>query len=132
MKNSLEEYNQLTYDIIECCIEVHKELGPGLLESIYEECLESVLVENGLKVQRQVEVPLFFKGKKLNKGFILYMLINDSVILELKSVETILPIHEAQLVSYLKLSKSQLGLLVNFNSKYLKDGVRRRINGQLS
>ncbi|MDP4684013.1 MAG: GxxExxY protein [Crocinitomicaceae bacterium] len=132
MKNSLEEYNQLTYDIIECCIEVHKELGPGLLESIYEECLESVLVENGLKVQRQVEVPLFFKGKKLNKGFRLDMLINDSVILELKSVETILPIHEAQLVSYLKLSKSQLGLLVNFNSKYLKDGVRRRINGQLS
>ena len=131
MKNSLEEYNQLTYDIIECCIEVHKELGPGLLESIYEECLESVLVENGLKVQRQVEVPLFFKGKKLNKGFRLDMLINDSVILELKSVETILPIHEAQLVSYLKLSKSQLGLLVNFNSKYLKDGVRRRINGQL-
>jgi GxxExxY protein len=132
MKISLEEYNQLTYDIIECCIEVHKELGPGLLESIYEECLESVLVENGLKVQRQVEVPLFFKGKKLNKGFRLDMLINDSVILELKSVETILPIHEAQLVSYLKLSKSQLGLLVNFNSKYLKDGVRRRINGQLS
>jgi GxxExxY protein len=132
MKNSVEEYNQLTYDIIECCIEVHKELGPGLLESIYEECLESVLVENGLKVQRQVEVPLFFKGKKLNKGFRLDMLINDSVILELKSVETILPIHEAQLVSYLKLSKSQLGLLVNFNSKYLKDGVRRRINGQLS
>lgn len=132
MKNSVEEYNQLTYDIIECCIEVHKELGPGLLESIYEECLESVLVENGLKVQRQVEVPLFFKGKKLNKGFRLDMLINDSVILELKSVETILPIHEAQLVSYLKLSKSQLGLLVNFNTKYLKDGVRRRINGQLS
>jgi GxxExxY protein len=132
MKNSVEEYNQLTYDIIECCIEVHKELGPGLLESIYEECLESVLVENGLKVQRQFEVPLFFKGKKLNKGFRLDMLINDSVILELKSVETILPIHEAQLVSYLKLSKSQLGLLVNFNSKYLKDGIRRRINGQLS
>lgn len=131
MKNSVEDYNQLTYDIIECCIEVHKELGPGLLESIYEECLESVLVENGLKVQRQVEVPLFFKGKKLNKGFRLDMLINDSVILELKSVETILPIHEAQLVSYLKLSKSQLGLLVNFNSKYLKDGIRRRINGQL-
>ena len=117
MKNSVEEYNQLTYDIIECCIEVHKELGPGLLESIYEECLESVLVENGLKVQRQVEVPLFFKGKKLNKGFRLDMLINDSIILELKSVETILPIHEAQLVSYLKLSKNKLGLLVNFNSK---------------
>jgi GxxExxY protein len=132
MKNSVEEYNQLTYDIIECCIEVHKELGPGLLESIYEECLESVLVENGLKVQRQVEVPLFFKGKKLNKGFRLDMLINDSIILELKSVETILPIHEAQLVSYLKLSKNKLGLLVNFNSKYLKDGIRRRINGQLS
>ena len=132
MKNSVEEYNQLTYDIIECCIEVHKELGPGLLESIYEECLESVLVENGLKVQRQVEAPLFFKGKKLNKGFRLDMLINDSIILELKSVETILPIHEAQLVSYLKLSKNKLGLLVNFNSKYLKDGIRRRINGQLS
>jgi GxxExxY protein len=131
MNNSLEELNKLTYDIIECCIEVHKELGPGLMESIYEECLESILIESGLQVQRQVEVPIYFKNKKLDKSFRLDMLINNSVILELKSIETILPIHEAQLVSYLKLSGIKLGLLINFNSKYLKDGVKRRINGKI-
>lgn len=132
MKYSENEFNQLTHDIIESCIEVHKELGPGLMESIYEECLESVLTENGLNVKRQIDIPLFFKGQKLSKNFRLDMLINDAVLLELKSVESILPIHEAQLVSYLKLSNIKLGLLINFNSKYLKDGIRRKINGSLS
>jgi GxxExxY protein len=131
MNYSLEELNQFTHDIIECCIEVHMELGPGLMESIYEECLETVLIESGLNVKRQVEVPLFFKGKKLNKCFKLDMLINNSIVLELKSVETILPVHEAQLLSYLKLSNKNLGLLINFNSKYLKDGIRRRVNGNI-
>lgn len=132
MNYSLEELNELTHEIIECCIEVHKELGPGLMESIYEECLETVLIESGLDVKRQVEVPLFFKGQKLNKYFKIDMLINNAIVLELKSVETILPVHEAQLVSYLKLSNKNLGLLINFNSKYLKNGLRRRINGNIS
>lgn len=132
MNYSLDELNLLTHDIIECCIEVHKELGPGLLESIYEECLETVLTEFGLDVERQVEVPIYFRGKKLNKSFRIDMLVNNSVVLELKSVETLLPVHEAQLVSYLKLSNKKLGLLINFNSKYLKDGLRRRINGTIN
>lgn len=127
-----KEYNQLAYDIIEACIEVHKELGPGLLESVYEECLEHVLNEYGFHVKRQIEVPLYFKGKKLDKSLKLDMLINDMIILELKSVETVLPIHEAQLVSYLKLSSMKLGLLINFNSVLLKNGIRRRINGRLN
>lgn len=131
MNYSVEELNELTHEIIEC-IEVHKELGPGLMESIYEECLETVLIESGLDVKRQVEVPLFFKGQKLNKYFKIDMLINNAIVLELKSVETILPVHEAQLVSYLKLSNKNLGLLINFNSKYLKNGLRRRINGNIS
>ena len=132
MNYSLDELNLLTHDIIECCIEVHKELGPGLLESIYEECLETVLTEFGLDVERQVEVPIYFRGKKLNKSFRIDMLVNNSVVLELKSAETLLPVHEAQLVSYLKLSNKKLGLLINFNSKYLKDGLRRRINGTIN
>ena len=132
MNYSLDELNLLTHDIIECCIEVHKELGPGLLESIYEECLETVLTEFGLDVERQVEVPIYFRGKKLNKSFRIDMLVNNSVVLELKSVETLLPFHEAQLVSYLKLSNKKLGLLINLNSKYLKDGLRRRINGTIN
>jgi GxxExxY protein len=131
MNYSLEELNLLTHDIIECCIEVHNELGPGLMESIYEVCLENVMVDFGLDVKRQVEVPLFFKGKQLNKSFKIDMLVNNVVVLELKSVETILPVHEAQLVSYLKLSNKKLGLLINFNSKYLKDGLKRRINGNI-
>lgn len=131
MNYSLEELNLLTHDIIECCIEVHNELGPGLMESIYEECLENVMVDFGLDVKRQVEVPLFFKGKQLNKSFKIDMLVNNVVVLELKSVETIMPVHEAQLVSYLKLSNKKLGLLINFNSKYLKDGLKRRINGNI-
>lgn len=125
-------YNSLTEKIIKCCIDVHKELGPGLMESVYETCLISVLEEDGFKVDSQVELPLYFKGRKLNKKFIIDLLIEDEIILELKSVEVILPIHEAQLVSYLKLSNKKLGLLINFNVPLLKDGIRRRINGDLN
>jgi GxxExxY protein len=125
-------YNSLTEQIIKCCIDVHKELGPGLMESVYEVCLISVLENDGFKVNSQVELPLYFKGKKLNKNFIIDLLIEDEIIVELKSVETLLPIHEAQLVTYLKLSNKKLGLLINFNVPLLKDGIRRRINGDLN
>jgi GxxExxY protein len=127
-----KEYNTLSQKIIENCIEVHKELGPGLMESVYETCLEYMMKKNGLFVQRQVVVPVIFKGQKLEKDFVLDILVEDKVVLELKSLETILPVHEAQLVTYLKLSGKKLGLLVNFNVALLKDGIRRKINGNLN
>lgn len=125
-------YNKLSEQIIKCCINVHKELGPGLMESIYEVCLIEELESDGFKVESQVEVPVYFKGKKLNKNFIIDLLIEDFIILELKSVATILPVHEAQLVSYLKLSNKKLGLLINFNVPLLVNGVKRKINGNLN
>jgi len=130
--NTEKEFNALTSKIIECCIEVHKELGPGLMESVYEVCLIHVLKENGIWVQNQVLLPVYFRGEKLNKEFVIDLLIENEVIIELKSVETILPVHEAQLVTYLKLANKKLGLLVNFNVALLKDGIRRRINGDLN
>ena len=125
-------YNALTEKIIKCCIDVHKELGPGLMESIYEICLIEELKENGFKVQNQVELPVYFKGKKLNKNFIVDLIIEDEIIVELKSIEIILPVHEAQLVSYLKLSNKKLGLLINFNVPLLTQGIKRKINGNLN
>lgn len=127
MKNQ-KDYNQLSSEIIACCIDVHRELGPGLLESVYEECLEFVLQERNIKTERQKEIPIHFKGRKLDKTFKLDLLIEDLIVLELKTVESILPVHEAQLVSYLKLSNKKLGLLVNFNSHLLKNGIRRKVN----
>ena len=109
-------YNNITERIIGCAIEVHKELGPGLMESVYEICLKKVIADDGLHVISQIVLPVHFKGE----------------ILELKSVEVILPVHEAQLVTYLKLSGKKLELLINFNVALLKDGIRRRINGDLN
>ncbi len=126
-----EDYNFLSRRIIECCMVVHRELGPGLLESVYEICTERAMTRAGLKVSRQVSVPLIFQGEALNKTFVIDMLVNDRIILELKSVETLLPIHEAQLVTYLKLADKKLGLLINFNEKLLKEGIRRKINGNI-
>ena len=125
------EYNQLTSKIIECCIEVHKELDPGLMESVYEICCVKELMKAGINVQRQVVLPVTYKGEQLNKDFYIDLLVEDEVILELKSVEVLLPIHEAQLVTYLKLAAKKLGLLINFNVILLKQGIRRKINGKL-
>lgn len=127
-----KDYNLLSQKIIECCLEVHKELGPGLMESVYEICAESVMTKKGLIIQRQVLLPVTFKGEKLNKEFVIDTIVNDLIILEFKSVEVILPVHEAQLVTYLKLANKKLGLLINFNVSLLKDGIRRRINGNLN
>jgi GxxExxY protein len=126
------DYNNLSQQIIECSIEVHNELGPGLMESVYEICLLSVLKKRGIEVKQQVTLPVFFKGEELNKEFIIDLLVEDKIILELKSVEIILPVHEAQLVTYLKLADKRLGLLINFNVPLLKQGIRRRINGNLN
>jgi GxxExxY protein len=126
------DYNSLSEKIIWCCMEVHKELGPGLMESVYEICAENVMKNAGLNIQRQVLLPVTFKGEKLDKEFVIDMLVNDLIILEFKSVETLLPVHEAQLVTYLKLADKKLGLLINFNVALLKDGIRRKINGNLN
>ncbi len=132
MNFSESDYNLLSGKIIDCCIEVHKELGPGLMESVYEVCAEHVMTKADLHIQRQVVLPVTFKGNKLDKEFVIDLLVNDLIILELKSVETILPVHEAQLVTYLKLADKKLGLLINFNVPLLKEGIRRRINGNLN
>ena len=125
----LEDYNSITQIIIGSAIEVHRELGPGLMESVYEVCLLKLLRDAGLKVQRQVSLPVHFKGEELDKQFIIDVLVENEIILELKSVEVLLPVHEAQLVTYLKLADKRLGLLINFNVVLLKEGIRRRING---
>ena len=130
--NSESWYNSITERIIKCAIEVHKELGPGLMESVYEVCLKKVLHKEGLNVKSQVILPVCFKGEILDKEFVIDLLIEDEIVLELKSVEVILPVHEAQLVTYLKLAGKKLGLLINFNVVLLKEGIRRRIKGKLN
>lgn len=125
----LDDYNSITQIIIGSAIEVHRELGPGLMESVYEVCLLKLLRDARLKVEKQVSLPVYFKGEELDKQFIIDVLVENEIILELKSVEVLLPVHEAQLVTYLKLADKRLGLLINFNVVLLKEGIRRRING---
>ena len=122
------DYNKLTQKVIAAAIEVHKELGPGLLESVYEYCLVEELSNMGLNVKSQVKLPIIYKGKTLNKEFYIDLLIEDKIVIELKAVEVILPVHEVQLVTYLKLADKRLGLLINFNVPLLKEGIRRRVN----
>lgn len=124
-------YNQLTHDILECCYEVHSELGPGLMESAYEVCLTKELINAGFKVQCQKILPIIYKGEVLNKNYKMDIVVNDLILLELKSVETVLKVHNAQLLSYLRLSGLKLGLLINFNETSLKNGISRRVNGVL-
>jgi GxxExxY protein len=124
-----KDYTRISFVIIGCAIEVHKELGPGLMESVYQVCLKNQLIKSGLEVKSQVQLPVCYKGEVLDKDFIIDMLVEDSIVVELKSVERLLPLHEAQLLTYLKLSEKKLGLLINFNVPILKQGIRRRING---
>lgn len=118
----------MTERIIGCAIEVHKALGPGLLESAYEECFCYELAQNGFSLSRQVPLPVVYKGIKLDCGYRIDVLIDDLVIVELKTVENLLPIHDAQLLTYLKLYQRSLGLLMNFNVPVLKDGIKRIVN----
>lgn len=120
--------NELTYKIIGCCIAVHSALGPGLLESAYLACLIVELRSAGLQVEIGVRVPVIYKGVTIDCAYKLDLLVNGTVILELKSVAAVLPVHEAQLVTYLKLTGTPLGLLVNFNVPLLKAGIVRKIN----
>jgi GxxExxY protein len=115
----------ITSRIIACAIEVHKTLGPGLLESVYETCFAFELIKSGFRVERQKPLPVFYKGIVIDEGFRLDLLVEEKVIIELKCVEKILPIHEAQIYTYLKLTGIKVGLLINFNTKLLKDGITR-------
>ena len=121
--------NEISGKIIGAAIEVHRKLGPGLLESAYEECLCCEMALWGIKFERQVPLPLNYKGVDLDCGYRLDLLVEDKVIVELKSIETLEAIHDAQLLTYLRLRNAWLGLIINFNVIMLKDGVRRLVNG---
>ena len=122
-------YRALTRTIIGAAIRVHRELGPGLLESAYEACLAYELAERGLKVERQKPVPLSYRNVALDCGFRMDLLVEDRVIVELKAIEQLHPVHEAQLLSYLRLAGCKVGLLINFNVTTLVGGIRRVVNG---
>ena len=121
--------NQLTSEIIGSAIEVHRNLGPGLLESTYEECMAFELQERKLVVQRQHEIPVLYKGTKLEQNYRIDLLVNNQVIIELKSIKKIEPIHDAQLLTYLKLANKRYGLLLNFNVPIMRQGIKRLLNG---
>ncbi len=123
--------NQISSEIIGAAIEVHKQLGPGLLESAYETCLAFELRKKGFKVERQLALPVIYKDVKLDAGYRIDLLVNDKVIIEVKSVDALAPIHTAQILTYLKLKDIKLGLLINFNSVVVKNGIKRVINGYL-
>ena len=120
--------NEVTERVIGCAIEVHKHLGPGLLESAYEECTCYEMVETGLGVRRQVPLPVVYKGIKLDCGYRIDAVVEEVVVLEFKTVEKLLPVHDAQVLSYLKLSGLKVGLLINFHVPVLKDGLKRLMN----
>ena len=119
------QHDPITHEIIGAAIEVHRLLGPGLLESAYEECLARELGIRKLEFRRQVPVPVVYKGVKLECGYRIDILVAGSVVLELKSIEAIAPVHEATLLTYLRLSGNTLGLIINFNVTILKNGIRR-------
>ena len=122
--------NHVTHGIIGAAMKVHSALGPGLLESAYEACLMHELRKAGFDVKSQVALPVVYDGVRIDLGYRLDLIVNDTVIVELKCVDSILPIHEAQIISYLKLSGKNVGLIINFHVRQLKDGIRRFVEGQ--
>jgi GxxExxY protein len=122
------DVDRLTETVIGAAIEVHKQTGPGLLESVYEECLCYELSQLRLPFQRQVHLPVAYKGIKLDCGYRMDIVVADAVVLELKTVEQLLPIHSAQLLTYLKLSGKQVGLLLNFNESVMRRGLKRIVH----
>jgi len=124
----MNELDRIASEIVDSSFRIHKSLGPGLLESAYEACLEYELNKRGLDVLRQVPQPIHYHGIKIDTGYRLDLLIENSIIVELKAVEQLLPIHQAQLMTYLKLSEKNLGFLINFNVPLIKDGIRRIAN----
>ena len=120
-------FEDITRVIIGCAIDVHKELGPGLLESAYEECLYYELQKAGLKVEKQKAIPVVYKEIKLDCGYRADLIVEDKIVIELKTVDEFNPVHEAQILTYLKFADKKLGLLINFNVLRLKDGIKRYI-----
>jgi GxxExxY protein len=120
-------YKELTGKIVDSAVTVHKLMGPGLLESAYEECLYFELQNQGIKILKQLPMPLIYNDRKLDIGYRIDLLVEDKVVIEVKSVDLLNPIHTAQLMTYLKLSGCRIGLLINFNVIFLKEGIRRII-----
>ena len=123
----MDRLNRISEKIIGAAIAVHKELGPGLLEAVYEACLLKEMEQRGIEVSHQVDLPLYYKGQTTGKNFRIDILVENEVVVELKSVEELSPIHEAQLLTYLRLTQKKLGLLINFNVPLLKQGIVRRV-----
>ena len=121
--------HEVSHSIITAAMKVHSALGPGLLESSYTACLDFELRDAGLRFSTQVGLPVIYRGVKLELGYRMDMLVEDLVVVEIKSVDGISPVHQAQIISYLKLSGKCLGLLINFNVVHLKDGIKRFVNG---
>lgn len=135
MSGSDEEYDELTDEhehigskIVHTCFKIHKDLGPGLYENVYETCLSHLLTKEGLSVELQVRIPIEYDGLKFSEGYRVDLWINKLVICELKSVESLHPVHKVQLLTYLKLSNTRLGYLINFNASRMKYGIKRIIN----
>ena len=117
--------DKLTHDVIACAIEVHKTLGPGLLESAYEQCLLFELRQHGIQALSQIQLPVVYKGNQIDAGYRLDLIIPEKLIIELKSVDKVLPIHQAQIITYMKLAQINKALLINFNVTRLVDGIKR-------
>ena len=126
------EINQISGAIVDASMKVHSALGPGLLEGVYETCLKHELIKRGMRCHSQVPMPVIYDGVEIEMGFRLDLLVQDLVVVELKAIERLLPIHEAQLLTYLKLTKKDVGLLINFNVTHLRNGIKRIINNQSS
>jgi len=121
--------NELSKIIVDASYQIHTKLGAGLFESVYEEVLNYELISRGLKVERQKGIPVFWNEIKMDQGFRADLLVEDKLIIEIKSVEKILPVHQKQVLTYLKLTKLKLGLLINFNESLIKNGIQRIVNG---
>ena len=128
MKKNIKQFSGLSHQVIGCAIEVHRTLGPGLLESTYQQCLAHELTINGINFKDEHPLPVDYKGIRLDCGYRIDLLVENEIIIELKSVESLLPIHEAQLLTYLKLAMVKQGFLINFNVPILKDGLRSYIS----
>ncbi|MFB6307406.1 MAG: GxxExxY protein [Flavobacteriales bacterium] len=124
-----EGYNFISGQLLDSCIQVHREMGPGLLEVVYERCLIDELSRRNIKAENQVPIPLVYKNKELDKVFRIDLLVEDEVVVEIKAVDNMIPLFKAQLLSYLKLTDKRLGILINFNVPVIKNGFYRYVNG---
>ncbi len=123
-----DEINTIGKRIVNCAYKVHSKLGPGLLEVVYEKCLYHELKKNGLSINQQVNIPIIYDDLIIKDALRIDLLVENCIIIELKAVETVLPVHEAQIISYLKLTENRLGYLINFNVPLIKNGIKRFIN----